>query len=305
LSNHRLEAWFTLIPALLFALSACTQQDSVPAADLPGPEEEAAAIIDNATSLPFQRVKDAEEEPLIDFPESSGLAFHPKRKTLFTVSDDGHIGEFRIDGTLVQRRHLLFEDFEGIAVHTGTGLLYVVIEGRDNVLEVDPEGLVIRREYDLARDFRGRKLFTLGGDGLEGIAFVPDHAHPEGGTFFVVNRAAHPKDLEDPPLVIEYELPVSSDSNDELEGQILSYKLLPVTELSGLHYDSRVDRFYAISDDNDLLLELTAEGEIVSSHPLDAEDPEGIAMDSSGMLYIAQDSEGIIQFSRAAAPPAS
>jgi uncharacterized protein YjiK len=31
-------------------------------------------------------------------------------------------------------------------------------------------------------------------------------------------------------------------------------------------------------------------------HELPAEDPEGIAMDDAGILYIAQDSEGIVKF---------
>jgi len=253
------------------------------------------ALVEGASPLPYQRVGDDGDEPLIDFPESSGLTYHPLRETLFTVSDDGHVGEFRTDGTLVQRRHLLFEDFEGITAHSQTGLLYLVIEGRDNVLEVDPDGLVIRREYDLDRVFEGRKLYELGGEGLEAIAFVPDPAHSEGGTFFVLNRSRHPKDLDDPPLVLEFELPVSSTSNDELEGQIKSYARLQVTELSGLHYDAGADRFYAVSDDHKLLLELTRAGEIVKTHELPAEDPEGIAMDAE-FLYIAQDSEGIVKF---------
>lgn len=282
--------WAVLTLALLLG-AACSQEVERRESPLTALQ----ALIEGATPLPFERVGDEDDEAAIDFPESSGLTYHPLRKTLFTVSDDGHIGEFRTDGTLVQRRHLLFEDFEGITAHSQTGLLYLAIEGRDNVLEVDPEGLVIRREYDLQRVFEGRKLFQLGGEGIEAIAFVPDPAHPEGGTFFVLNRSRHPKDLDDPPLVLEFELPLSSTSNGELEGQIRSYARLQVTELSGLHYDADADRLYAVSDDHKLLLELTRGGKIVNVHDLPAEDPEGIAMDGD-FLYIAQDSEGIVKF---------
>ena len=287
--STRCTAWIVVSLALLLG---CSQQVE----PRTGPLAPIKALLERATPLPFERIGAAADQPAIDFPESSGLTYHPLRKTLFTVSDDGHVGEYRTDGTLVQRRHLLFEDFEGITCHSQTGLLYIAIEGRDNVLEVDPDGLVIRREYDLDRVFKGRKLYQLGGDGIEGIAFVPDPAHPEGGTFFVLNRSSHPKDLDDPPLVLEFELPVSSTSNDELEAPILSYTLLQVTDLSGLHYHAPTNRFYAVSDDNKLLLELSRTGEILNVHELPAEDPEGIAMDDAGILYIAQDSEGIVKF---------
>ena len=280
---------------VLFVSIGCSEEPAEPRTPRFAPTA-LTVMIEDAGPLAYTRVGEENDESEIDFPESSGLTFHPTRKTLFTVSDDGHVGEFETDGTLVQRRHLLYEDFEGITADPASGLLYVVIEGRDNILEIDPNGLVIRREYDLARSFEGRKLYQLAGDGLEGIAFVPDDSHPEGGTLFVVNRSPKAKDLDDPPLLLEFELPLSSNSNDELEGAILSATRLAVTHLSGLHYDPRADRLLAVSDDNKIMIELTRQGELTNASKLPAEDPEGIAIDDDGVLYIAQDSEGIIKF---------
>ncbi len=35
---------------------------------------------------------------------------------------------------------------------------------------------------------RGKMILKPGGQGIEGIMFVPDSRHPEGGTFSVTNQ---------------------------------------------------------------------------------------------------------------------
>ena len=110
-----------------------------------------------------------------------------------------------------------------------------------------------------------------------------------------MNRSRHAKDLDDPPLLLEVDLPLTSSSTDALQGLIRRYKRLAITELSGLHYDAAKDRLYALSDDNNLLIELTRDGEILKVYELSADDPEGITFDDEGFLYIAQDSGGILK----------
>ncbi len=56
---------------------------------------------------------------------------------------------------------------------------------------------------------------------------------------------------------------------------------------------------YIISDATNTFWEVTTEGEILRSHALPGQNQEGIAMDETGSLYIAQDSGGIVRF----APP--
>ena len=238
--------------------------------------------------------------PGVDFEEASGIAFHPTRKTLFVVTDEGDVGELRTDGTLIQRRHLLYEDFEGITCNPSTGLLYIVIEGRDNVLEVDSDGLVIRREFGLAREHDGEKLFESQGNGLEGIAFVPDPKHPDGGTFFLVNRSSRAGDDDDPPLILEYELPLSSRATHKLEGSIKSHVRIDIEELSGLHYDAESKMLYAVSDDDDRLFRMTRDGEVLAVISLSVKSPEGIAFDDRGYLYVARDPGGIVRMRPAA-----
>ena len=76
--------WAVLTLALLLG-AACSQEVERRESPLTALQ----ALIEGATPLPFERVGDEDDEAAIDFPESSGLTYHPLRKTLFTVSDDG------------------------------------------------------------------------------------------------------------------------------------------------------------------------------------------------------------------------
>ena len=60
-----------------------------------------------------------------DFTEPSGIVYHPIRKTLFVVGDEGEITEIQTDGTPLFIESLP-GDLEGITVAPETGLLYVV-----------------------------------------------------------------------------------------------------------------------------------------------------------------------------------
>lgn len=252
---------------------------------------DAAPQTAGASAVKFESLGSIDER----FREASGITFHPSRQTLFVVTDEGDVGELRTDGTLVQRRHLLYEDFEGITCNPATGLLYIVIEGRDNVLEVAPDGLVVRREFDIDRHFDGKTLFAESGNGLEGIAFAPNPRHPEGGTFFLVNRSSHVEDDDDPPLLLEVELPLHSDSTMKLRGTVKAHARLDIEELSGLWYDPATNSLRAVSDDDDLVIWLTRAGEVLNTFPLGVKSPEGIAFDDAGNLYISRDPGGTVK----------
>jgi uncharacterized protein YjiK len=124
------------------------------------------------------------------FVEPSGICFHPVRKTLFVVSDEGEIAEIRTDGTLVFRLEIP-GDLEGITVNPQSGLLYIVKEGDDVILEFDPDKREVKRIFPINREFQGNPNFLQkqkGYDnGIESIAYVADKDHPEGGTFYAGN----------------------------------------------------------------------------------------------------------------------
>ncbi len=232
------------------------------------------------------------------FNEPSGIVFHAQRETLFVVGDEGDIGEFQPDGTLVKQERILNADFEGVTHNPLTGFLYVAVEGEEKILEIDPEDFRVIREFSIERLFKGRMILDPGGDGIEAITFVPDPNHPEGGTFYLTNQSFEPESQEDPSIIFEVEAPLKSSTAEvpDLIATIIRYFSLEVDDLSGLHYDQASDHLYVISDVPDTFFEITKTGKVLKSFPLPGTDQEGITLDGAGFVYIAQDSGGIIKF---------
>ena len=233
------------------------------------------------------------------FPEPSGIVFHPVRKTLFVVGDEGDLCEIRTDGTPVHRKHFpagaVRMDFEGFTVNPDTGLIYAAIEGAESILEIDPGNLEIKRKFDIDRTLNNELLMAHGGQGIEGIAFMPDPGHPQGGTFLVVNQSFRLDDPHDISAVFEIEVPLKR-TDTASSCKLLRRFSLDVTDLSGLHYDAVLCRLFIISDFNDLLIVAEPDGRVISKYTnLPCADQEGITFDDAGNLYIAQDSGGIVK----------
>ena len=243
-----------------------------------------------ALVFPHQWLGDPKE---INFNEPSGICWHRARQTLFIVGDEGAIGELKTDGSLI-RQEVLREaaDFEGITHDPATGLLYVVIEDEEVILEVDPETFGILREFPIPRMFQGKLLMKKGGQGIEAITFVPDPKHAEGGTFYVANQSFVLTNPEDVSALFELELPLRSrDREPRIKQCIMS----DIIDLSGLYYDAKTGHLFVISDATNILLEYSLAWELVSSFAFPGNDQEGIAADDQGHLYIAQEYDGILK----------
>ena len=240
------------------------------------------------TSPGFAPTADIDKTGII---EPSGLCYHSLRKTIFVVSDQGEIVEIRLDGGLIARASVP-GDLEGITVDPGTGLLYAVIEGADVILEVDPERLVVMRRFPIDRAFGGDPAFlrksTPYDNGLESIAFVPDPAHPEGGTFYVGNQ-------EDPSRLLELSVPLKSGGGTEAEAVIVRVLKTELQDPAGMYYDERTRLLHVVCDAPNLLLEVNLDGTIVRGYAFPGNDQEGICRDPDGFIYIAQDSGGILK----------
>lgn len=231
----------------------------------------------------------------VGFPEPSGICFHTLRGTLFVVGDKGDVAELKTDGTLLKQTRLAQHDLEGITHDPASGRLYVAVEGADNILELDPETLAVRRTFSIARKFQGRTVLKKGGGGLEGIAFVPDPAHPEGGTFYVGNQNPDPHSPDDLSAVFEVEVPLQTGSQAKDHAKILRYFDAGIDDISDLHYDRASDRLFVISDKADKLVAVSRAGRRLHVWDLPGRHQEGITLDSQGNIYIAQDSGGILK----------
>jgi uncharacterized protein YjiK len=235
------------------------------------------------------------EVAIINSGALSGVTFHPQRKTLFAVSDEGHIIEMETGGTILkQERVRKGADFEGITVNPVTGLLYVAVEGDEVILEVKPNTLEVIRDIPIDRVFDESVLLDPKGNGVEGITFVPANGGATRGTFYLVNQSMELGGV-DPSIVFEVDI---TDPESEPQAKIVRYFALGVTDLSGIHYDPSGHQLIVISDANDLLMEVNLDGGIANVYPLPGKNQEGIMIDNDGFLYIAQDSNrGMIKLS--------
>lgn len=228
----------------------------------------------------------------IKFNEPSGICWHNRRKTLFLVGDEGDICEIKTDGTLVKQEHIRDADFEGATHDPATGMLYVVIEEEETVLEIHPDTFEILREFSIPRVFNGKTLLKSDGEGIEAITFVPDSGHPEGGVFYAANQAFTLDDEKDISAIFEIELPLRSKSG---QPRILGYFMPGIIDLSGLHYDAKTDHLLVISDATNIILEYSRQHELLSAQAFPGDNQEGVAVDPDDFIYIAQDTGGVIK----------
>jgi uncharacterized protein YjiK len=207
-----------------------------------------------------------------NFPEPSGICFHPLRKTLFVVSDEGEVTEINTDGTPVFRQKIP-GDLEGV--------------------EFDPDKREVTRRFPLNRTYKDNPNFIEKqvkryDNGIESIEFIADDNHPEGGTFYIGNQW-------DPPCVMEVYIPLKSSQEKEAEARILRILPLVMDDPAALFYDPKTGLLNVVSDADNILVEITLDGKIVREYAFLGNDQEGIARDDEGYLYIAQDTGEIIK----------
>jgi uncharacterized protein YjiK len=227
-----------------------------------------------------------------NFVEPSGICFHPQRKTLFVVSDEGEIAEIETDGTPVFNQKIP-GDLEGVTVNPQSGLLYIVYEGRDVILEFDPDKKEVIRKFPMNREFEGdpnflQKQEEAYDNGIESIAFVSDENHPEGGTFYIGNQW-------DPPCIMEVLVPLKSSQTETAEARIIRVLPFKMDDPAAMYYDRETGLLNVVSDADNILVEITLEGKLVKEYAFLGNEQEGITLDDEGYLYIAQDSGGIIK----------
>lgn len=226
--------------------------------------------------------------------EPSGICFHPLRKTLCVVSDEGELFEIEKDGTPVFSIKFPDDfDLEGVTVHPQTGLLYLVREGEDEVIEFDLDKKEVVRIFPLNREYNGNPDFLQEAsdeydNGIESITFVPNENHPEGGTFYIGNQY-------DPSCIMEVLIPIKSSFTETAEAQILRILPFNIKDPAALCYDPKTGLLNAVNDADNIFVELTLDGKLVKEYAFLGDEQEGIAWDEEDYLYIAQDTGGIIR----------
>jgi len=226
------------------------------------------------------------------FKEPSGIVYHPFRKTLFVVSDEGEVEEISTDGLRLSRAKVA-GDLEDVTVHPGTGLLYIIVEGADIILEFDPAEMKVSRRFPIDRQYEGNPEFlqkqkTEHDNGVEGLTFVPNSKHPEGGTFYAANQW-------DPPAILEIEVPLNSAEQKQAAARIIRVVPFKIDDPATICFDAARRVFCVVSDADNIYVEINLDGTLVAEYAFPGDNQEGITWDEEGYLYIAQDSGGILK----------
>jgi len=227
--------------------------------------------------------------------------FSAKRDTLFIVDDEGTVCELQLDGTLVNKKRINRADLEGITLNPTTGLLYAIAEHASTILELDPDSFELLRQFQIETT-PGIHLQTKKhrSKGIEAITFIPDPGHPSGGTFFIAGKGWRTRHAKSVALVYEIDVPLHNTAAASQTAHMVRYFEPGISDLSGLHYDNRLQLLLLISDSHDTLMLLTTDGKTRASYPLPGKNQEGITLDTEGYLYLAEDSGNIIKYTFAA-----
>jgi hypothetical protein len=233
--------------------------------------------------------------PISEFPEPSGIVYHPQRNSLFIVGDEGDIGEVSTEGKLLRQFHF-GGDLEAVTADPTTGLLYVVRESHEVIFEVRPDDFKLLRRFTIDRSFGGDPNFLRrGGDGIEGLTFVPDEKNPEGGRLWAVNQW-------DPAVLIELDITLKTSKDKHQTARIVRAFPVDVAPLSEVTWDAGRREFLVASALWKRVAVLDAEGKQERSVRIPAFMPEGMASLPGGAIVIAQDSGGVVLWNPAGDP---
>lgn len=261
-----------------------SQRISPPAA---APQHAATAAI---SLQDYEVVIDA--KPIPGAAELSGITYDFDRDRLLAVSNDGpaEVVALSRNGDVLERYRLEgFDDTEAIA-YMGNGRVAIANETlqRLNFVDLPAQSGTI--------DAKGSPFLTLGlnmhrgNKGFEGLAY--DAA--DDRVFIVKER--------DPRQLFEVGGVAASlggrlqlalqDHTDWIDRDVSTGDLADVT------FDPKTGHLVLLSEESKELVELDAEGRLVSSRPLagrrsglahDAPSPEGVTMDADGNLYIVSE----------------
>jgi uncharacterized protein YjiK len=232
--------------------------------------------------------------PLMEIPEPSGMCFHPDRNTLFLV-DDGDIdrpaGIYEINlQAQVLNSAFLGVDLEGICYCAADGMLYAADEIGERVYIVNPADLMTAGEFQVSRFYQQVEVMTAGGNGFEGIEYIPASAGRADGDYFLLLNQ------DDPHALIRIDrLQVISRSAEPV--QIAGFWPLAEINTGELHYDQAAGELWVIHSWMNVVEILDISSMVVlrwEVFPGAAQ--EAVAVDGDGRLWIGYDLGGIARY---------
>ena len=237
----------------------------------------------------YRAVVDA--KPIVGVSKNfSGLSYDTDRQQLWAVlNGPEQLLRLSLDGDVLARYALEgFDDVEDVA-YLGDDLL-LLVEERKHALVVVPvpeDGDVLQRQ--------GQRAFTLnigagGNNGFEGLAYDP------GSDRLFVVKERKPRKLYE---IRGLRRSLNGDFGLEvIDRQAWVDQVSFARDLSAVHFDERTGHLVLLSDESKLLIELGADGELISFRSLlrgfaglhdSVPQAEGLTFDAQGNLYLASE----------------
>jgi uncharacterized protein YjiK len=216
--------------------------------------------------------------------EPSGVAYSPKAGRLFVVGDEGMLAELDATGKVL-RSSALGGNLEDVAV-LPTGQLLVLVENSAELVLYDPAA---GKE---AGRWRLETAELLGepprdkANGFEGLAYRDDPG--KGGLLYLVHQRA-------PALVVSLAWDPKSSQPLGASAVRARHRLQGHEDLTAATYVPSLKRLLVIAEKADRLLIVRDDGRVEAEAPLPGQQQEGLCLDGTGALWIADDRAGMLR----------
>lgn len=213
--------------------------------------------------------------------EPSGIAFYPKTGHFFVVGDEGTLAELDGSGRVVGATPL-GANLEDVAVHDPSGALVLLDEVRAELIVVDAASKAVRGRWRLdTAALTGQR--EKGRDGFEGLAFRPEPGRPGGGVFYLAHQRG-------PAMLVAVAFdPTGTPSAIGASSVVGRWEMKGHRDLTALSWSPALGRLLLLADAEDELLLLRPDGSVDKRLRVPGVQQEGVCMDASGDLWIADD----------------
>jgi uncharacterized protein YjiK len=217
----------------------------------------------------------------------SGVAFHPRTGHLFVISDKGSIAELDGQGRRL-RMTPIKGDIEDVTVHLPSSNLLLLVERKPRLVLFDPVVFAEVRRWHLDPSI------LVGAEapknrGFEGAIFRADGGRPGGGVLYLTHQSL-------PAQVVSLAFdPLSSGQHVGAEAVLDRWALKGHNNLTGLTYLPGLNRLLLIDGRRKRMVVLTLEGSVVAEVAAPGVQPEGLAFDAAGTLWVADDQQGLLR----------
>ncbi len=137
-----------------------------------------------------------------------------------------------------------------------------------------------------------RRCSTAGGNGIEGLEFIPDTTAPGGGYFLLLNQ-------DDPHCIVRVDLAAIANRTPETPVALQAVWTLPDINSGELYYDASAEELWVVHSWMNLVEMLDIHTmQDVRWEVLPGCAQEAVALDGLGRLWIGADSGGLARYLR-------